>query len=823
MNNYELNADNFEKIIHEFRETPDASYSEADTRAKLIDKILHDSLGWPEEGSYIRRETHIHHGYIDYVMRVNNNSFVLEAKRVGVTFSLPTSLTYNSNLSVKNLLQKQADINLMYDQVTRYAHESGVPYCVLSNGIQWIIFPGVRIDSIHIRNSKVIVFNGFDNIKMNFVDFWNLLSYESVANGSMERKLQDSITKIERSYIFNTEGKLHIPYDRNVLSFVLTDILPRYFGDLQGDPAQTDMLQECYVSDEPIQKALQDLDMTVADEKPSKTLSAEAHVMHFYSLPYVSRKLESLIDSFTHDQRRSYLQILLGRVGIGKTTFLLHFFNIDHPHLVDDQIFLYLDFRDVSENSNLEEYFIDAMWDMFNKHHKFDKYGTMDILQKIYKSDIDLLSNGPFKILKESYPEEYSAEISRFLGREISNRPVFIKKLAAFINNEKKSRFIFVFDNVDQLPAESQERIIRFAYSKSSEYNAFLIISMWEETYYMSKRSGRTLSTLRTVPIQINRQSVTSIVVKRLKYLSKQVQNNKEPLPLLNKDVCDRDTFCMFLNLVIHSLLVDNRKVRIFLELLALGNIRRSLEMFHLFLTAGSLEAQKILDSMKRDEKYRVPEHEFVKSVMLGSKRYYSERTSDILNLFTIGDIEHPSHFTRLRMLQWLFERRHETTHFGQGFMNRENMRIYLLNIGISEKDIDINLKRLVEHGLIEDDLRSQKLISEAQAYRITPTGRYYLQHLYRQFPYIDLVMQDTPFFDKDIFQQIKEDCESVDMNVRFRRCENFIQYLSDQEEEELRTIRKLKVDITWQPQFVRNISRTFESTKRLIIAKGYC
>jgi len=75
---------------------------------------------------------------------------------------------------------------------------------------------------------------------------------------------------------------------------------------------------------------------------------------------------------------------------------------------------------------------------------------------------------------------------------------------------------------------------------------------------------------------------------------------------------------------------VDNKRVRMFLELVALGNIRRALEMFHSFLTAGSLETGKILEIMRKSNEYLVPEHEFIKSVMLGSKRFYSENTSDI-------------------------------------------------------------------------------------------------------------------------------------------------------------------------------------------------
>jgi hypothetical protein len=348
-------------------------------------------------------------------------------------------------------------------------------------------------------------------------------------------------------------------------------------------------------------------------------------------------------------------------------------------------------------------------------------------------------------------------------------------------------------------------------------------LSMWEETYFSSKRSGKVLSTIRTVPLQITRQSITSVLVKRLQYLIKQIQAGKESLTLLDENLCDKQTFCDFLILILKSLLVDNRRVRMFLELVALGNIRGALEMFHAFLTAGSLETKKIIGNMKENSSYLVPVHEFIKSVMLGSRRYYSENLSDILNVFAVGDLERPSHFTRLRVLQWLYERRYEATQFGgTGLLSIDILTDYFQRVGVSKKDVQVSLKHLIEGALVENDLRSQQLIAEAQAVRITPTGRYYLSHLHKQFPYMDLAIQDTPIFDRVVFQSLDSDCPSIDMPVRFRRCETFLAYLEDQENEELITIEKIAKNVTWRRRFVPNMRGVYENTKRRIQEKGY-
>jgi hypothetical protein len=822
MPTYEQNAESFEKILMDFGENPDPTFTEADTRSKIIDRILRESLGWPETGPFIRREEHIHEGYIDYTLQSGENFLIVEAKRTGKSFSLPKTFSLKMYLSVKNLLLKQGDIRLMYDQVIRYAHERGVPYCALTDGTQWLIFPGVRVDNIHIRRSKVILFNGFAEIRTNFLDFWNLLSYESVALDSLKRNIIDEYIPIEPSYLFNAEGRINIPYDRNYLSLPLTDILPRYFGDLHGDPTHTDMLQECFVKESPVFETIYELDLLVVDEKPSKTLTSKGPVLHFYSLPQVSQKLEGLINSFITDKRFKYYQVLLGRVGIGKSTFIAYFFNIYRNDLTKDHYTLYIDYRDISESTDLEEFFNNSLWEMLNNHHRFKELVSDEILRDIYRNDIDLLANGPLKRLRVSQPDRFEDEISIYLAKQFYDKTNFIKRLSRYIVNEQKGRFILIFDNVDQLPVDLQEKVISHAYSKAGEYNAFTILTMWEETYYSSKRSGRILSTIRTVPLQITRQSITSVLIKRLVYLIKQIGNANESLALLDEKVCSKELFCKFLDLILRSLVVKNRRVRMFLEGVALGNIRKALETFSSFLTAGSLETPKILGEMESNDEYLVPDHEFVKSIMLGSKRYYSEKTSDVVNLFAIGDMERPSHFTRLRLLQWLYERRHESTPFGTGYMHVRDAQIYFNQLGVSTKDLVTSIKRLIENSIIEDDLRSQKFSEAAQAIRITATGRYYLNHLFRMFAYIDLVMQDTPFFDQYSFMEIANLCESTDMAIRFTRCDLFLNYLQDQEEEELMILEKIGKEVTWRKNFVGIMKESLEKTKEFIRSKGY-
>ena len=154
--------------------------------------------------------------------------------------------------------------------------------------------------------------------------------------------------------------------------------------------------------------------------------------------------------------------------------------------------------------------------------------------------------------------------------------------------------------------------------------------------------------------------------------------------------------------------------------------------------------------------------------------------------------------------------------------MNLTRVKEYCSSIGISNSDKDSSIRRLIQSALIENDLRAQKFLEEAQAVRITPTGRYYLCNLYRMFSYIDLVMQDTPLLSHATFKTLESLCESSDMKQRFERCDAFIEYLADQEEEEMVSLDKLGCEITWRTRFVPRMRGAYEHDKKFIINKGY-
>lgn len=159
--------------------------TEADTRANLIDRILTEVCGWPEQ--LVRREEHVSAGYIDYTLLVRSRPYVaVEAKKTGVTFTLPTTSSRTLKLAGPILTDKAVAAALK--QVRSYCDDGGIRYGIATNGHAWIIFRAIRED-MSWRDGHAHVFQSLDNVEANFTEFWNLLSYEAILNGSLDAEL----------------------------------------------------------------------------------------------------------------------------------------------------------------------------------------------------------------------------------------------------------------------------------------------------------------------------------------------------------------------------------------------------------------------------------------------------------------------------------------------------------------------------------------------------------------------------------------------------------------------------------------------------------
>jgi hypothetical protein len=208
---------------------------------------------------------------------------------------------------------------------------------------------------------------------------------------------------------------------------------------------------------------------------------------------------------------------------------------------------------------------------------------------------------------------------------------------------------------------------------------------------------------------------------------------------------------------------------------------------------------------------------------MLGERRYYKDQASSIMNVFDCGAQRNSSHFTSLRLIRALLQRRGESTREGQGYVEIAQILGTSEDVFDNSEDVLRTLNRLIERQLIEANTRSIESICGASHVRVTSAGWYYSRFLMNSFSYLDLVLQDTPLNDGAVEERLREFVHQVDnlgdrederlarMGVRFERVRVFLEYLEQEEEREAQEFDLARSGGIWAEPFVPAIRETIE------------
>ncbi len=291
--------------------------SEADTRAKVIDRILKEVLLWPE--AQLSREDHVESGYIDYCLTLQGQPYVaVEAKRQGKAFVLPHKIDKRT-YALNGALVTNQPIKGAIEQVRQYCDDAEIPikYAIATNGYTWIVFRAIRED-IGWRKGRARVFPSLEYIRDNFTEFWNLLTFDRINSGSLQDEFSTKgvvSRKMLRvvSRLFNAD----VPLRRNRLNTALQPLVELIFEDI-ADQDQLEILEECYVHTGTLKIVQNDLDHIITESIPN--FLAHEGTKGIGTADAKAGFEDSLAGSFTSNKGRLFL--LLGGIGSGKSTFL---------------------------------------------------------------------------------------------------------------------------------------------------------------------------------------------------------------------------------------------------------------------------------------------------------------------------------------------------------------------------------------------------------------------------------------------------------------------------------------------------------------------
>lgn len=762
---FERRAALLSELVVELEETQ-PNLNESTTRTRIIDVLLFDALGWPR--NQCTTEEPLDGTYTDYSLGAPATQLIVEAKRVGTYFALP-STTGPLVVRLKSLTTGNQELQSAISQAKAYCADRGVRLAVVTNGHQLVAFLGSRDDGTPPLSGRAVVFRSLREMEDRFIDLWNWLSVEGVAIGNLftllktEAKPSPPEKLSQRLWVYPGEKK------RNALQIEL-DILGELFLQdiMRAQEIEEEFLRECYCSSGTLsQYALVSKD--ILRSRYHETVNRNRQqVLSVTSKKGVSAEL---IDAVVQEGISRRPIVLLGDVGVGKTTFIRRLVRIDAREELAGSIVFYIDFGSKPAlRRDLELFVVETFAEQLFEIG-LDIYGD-EFVRAVYNGNLNRLGAGIFGRLKTIDPNRYFEEELKLLAGLIGQRESHLRSALQHMRGTEGKNVVVFFDNIDQRDVEFQDAVYLIAQSLSESRNLTTFVSLRPQTFNASKKSG-SLTAYQPRVFTISPPRIDQVIKKRLSFASSAVEAGRLALTaegITLDSVILRD----YINVLIYSL-NKNPDLCECIDNVSGGNVRRALGLLTSFVGSGHVDTTKILSIWRESGSYTIPLHEFLRAIIYGGAEHFDPSSSPIVNAFDISSPNPREHFSMPLILNFL----HRNSQHGAveyGFVLLGAVYDHCQSFGFSVEEIDFALGRAVAGELAESSVgAASDRPHGAERIRLTQSGAYLLHRLMGMFVYYDAVVVDTPIVSDRIRPQIGEARQIGD---RLDRAEIFVTYL---------------------------------------------
>lgn len=769
MNKYEESRNNLEKLLNYY--SSNHSYrNEATTRFHLIDNLLLNCLAW-ESNDFIN-ELRYNDEYADYTIVLNRPVAIIEAKREGNYFELPHGYKGNITYSLKSLCKDDNNVASALKQVSQYCQERGIQIGIVTNGWQIIIFVANRTDSIPPLEGKAIIFDSLQTMLDNFKTLWNALSKPGFSGNFILKTLlgedlPDLPLKLSGT-ILNYPGIK----DRNPFQIDLQIISEIVLDDIIKDKdIEKKFLRECYCKSGALsQYALvsKEILMTRYEylfEKDDKKVNIQNAI---------DKKglIGDFADIFANSLKRRPI-LLVGDVGVGKTTFINHLIQIDADNLFAKALTFVVDLGSkITMSLDVRIAIIDEIIQQLDEFHNIDIYDN-NFVRGVYNKELLKLRYGIYKSYFESNNSKGLEKEIEFLENEIKDKPKYLSNVLAHISKGREKQIIIFVDNCDQRDDNTQQQAFLIAQEIAEHWNVTIFLTLRPETFHKSIKTG-ALSGYHPKAFTISPPRISDVIEKRLNFAQK-ITKGQIPIKSLNLSLTF-ENLDILLEILKYSMQY-NDNLNECIENISNGNVRQAINLVKAFLASGHVNTKKFIDIYRESGKYTIPIHEFLRAIIFGDNIHFSPQNSSLVNLFDITFGDKKEHFILPILLSILHFQMN--TRKDNGFCHSEILYQQLQGLGFIPNQIDNVLIISYKKKLIESSEKGS-VINKGKfplMFRITSLGVYHINKLISLFTYIDSIIVDTPVLDDSIRTQIKDVFQIQD---RILRANSFIKYLDE-------------------------------------------
>ncbi|MET9331937.1 hypothetical protein ABZX78_12135 [Streptomyces cellulosae] len=774
--------------------------NEATTRMHLIDRIVFDALQWPRDQCTPEES----HGglYADYVLGLPKRQMIWEAKKEDVYFELPVE-TKTREVSLPSLARNNGNLDAALKQVGGYCTSRGIPVAVASNGRQLVAFIGSRIDGVPPTQGRAIIFRSLAEMRDDFQTLWNCLSYPAIERRHLESRLTKEALAPPPEKLAGRLLRYPGVKRRNELEHELRTLGEIFLQDLVKDEDFKDeFIEKCYCSSGALSQYALISKEILRNRYAASGQGMKKTVTSASDKKGVSKDLLNAVLAKSVTKRPV---ILLGDVGVGKTSFIKNLVSVEASEELKRGIVLYVDFgREPALRTDLQNYVLDSFERQLRHDHQINL--TSDsFVRGIYHGDLLALRDGIYGFLREEDPVAYRLKEVELLAAKIENKSGHLKNAIEHLTSGERRTVVIFLDNIDQRQDDFQEEVFLIAQSMAETWPVTCFVTLRPSTYNKSRRQG-SLSAYQNRVFTISPPRIDLVVQKRLEFALEQLRDGG--LTLSGEGVSvESHMLREYIEVIVDSI-ERNSSLAECIDNVSAGNVRDALDLLTIFVGSGHVDTGKILEIKIRTGKYFIPLHEFLRAVIYGDNEHYSPENSFVANMFDVISLNGSEHFLMPHMIDYCL-RSSQSPNSEAGYVLQHEVFSYLQSLGYRDLQISSAFARAERAKLCDFAMADEEAPTRL---RITQRGAYILRKLVTEFVYVDAVVVDTPILDEG-FREIIADVWNIE--DRLDRAAHFVGYLDTCWEEAPRP----EGGFDW-PSVSSALSRSIEEVRRRIDAR---
>jgi GTPase SAR1 family protein len=753
----------FEKFVKNLDQNTD--FNEANTRFKIIDEIF-DCLGWAK--SDIVLEEAVHPGFADYIFSTTRKVLIVEAKKEGEYFTFPENNTKIVNL--KSFTSNNTRLNNAIIQVEKYCQSSGIPYGVVTNGHQFLGFIASRTDGQEPETGKAIIFSSLDDALKDFVNFWNYFSKRGLTTHHMRTALLGKTRVTLPNRLSETIDDYPSVQRRNPLQHDLKIVSEIILEDLTHEDLEKKFLEDCYCESGALSKH------SLLAKNIIENRYAQIQKENINSTQLIKIKTKDGIseDFLTRAVSRRPI-LLLGDVGVGKSTFIRKMIKVDAKQFFAKELAFHVD---LGSETILNDDIKTAILRQLAKILLSDGIDINEntFVRAVYKNELSRFSHGTNEDLKELNAQEYKLREIDYLNGLQEDFAAHLGNSIKYVVEKRKKQMVIFLDNADQRNINDQQTVFLMSQEMAEQWPVTVFVSLRPETFNISSQEG-VLAAYHSKAFTIDPPRIDDVLIKRLKFGIK-LANGEIAVPSLDGSKLKLEQLRILLGVMIASLEYrQNKELPTFIENISYGNVREAIDMVKDFFGTGHINTEKIIRITEEDpeDTYIIRLHEFLRAVIYGDGVYFDPSTSIVTNLFDVHTKDIKEHFLLFVLL--IFLDASSKSNNDKGFVPTDEIYNYLQSLGFLPDQIDQCMGRALDRKLIEaDTVITLKNSFSGHSIRPTSSGLCHIKILVGKFTYIDAIVVDTPIFRAGFRNSIFD--SSISILNRIQRAKNFARYL---------------------------------------------